>query len=245
MSFRYKIIIEYDGTKFFGWQKQSDSNTIQSHIENAIEKFSKEKVFLYAAGRTDSGVHARGQIAHFDLSNCWEEHVILRALNHFVRPYIAILKCEHVTAEFHARFSATYRSYQYFILNRTSYSPILQNRSWHVRENLSIELMQKAADLMLGTHDFTSFRTVICQSKSPIKTIDFLKIEKINDDVIVSIQAKSFLHHMVRNIVGTLKLIGCRKWSPEIITDIINAKDRSKAGPTAPPYGLYLTKVGY
>lgn len=243
--YRYKIIVEYDGTKFFGWQKQLDVDSIQNHIENAIEKFSGEKVFVYSAGRTDSGVHAKGQVAHFDLVKMKEKYIIIRALNHFLRPYIAVLDCEQVTDEFHARFSAKSRTYEYILLNKNTYSPLMVNRAWHVREKLSIELMQKAANFLLGTHDFTSFRTVICQAKSPIKTIDLLNIQKNEENIVISIKAKSFLHHMVRNIVGTLKYVGNQKWPPEMIVEIINSKDRSKAGPTAPPYGLYLTKVDY
>ncbi|MFN7038918.1 MAG: tRNA pseudouridine(38-40) synthase TruA [Alphaproteobacteria bacterium] len=242
---RYKITIEYDGSNFAGWQKQINACSVQSNIEEAIYSFSKEQVTIYAAGRTDAGVHATGQVAHFELSRKWDTYIIERALNHFVKPHISIIKCEEVDNDFHARFSAKERWYKYIIINRNAHLALMQNRAWHLRDELDIELMQKAANFLLGKHDFTSFRTIMCQAKSPIRTINEIKIERVDEYINIYLKAPSFLHHMVRNIVGTLKFVGNGKWTPEYVEHILKACDRSIAGPTAPACGLYLTNVIY
>lgn len=243
---RYKITIEYDGTGISGWQRQINSSSVQQFIEEAIEKFSQEKVTVHGAGRTDSGVHALAQVAHFDLKKSYPDFIVQRAINHYLKPNrIIITDCEIVNETFHARFSAKKRHYRYIILNRPSPSSIDLDRSWHIREKLDIEKMQQAASILVGEHDFTSFRTMRCQALSPIKTIDEIKIHQEEEKIIVNISAKSFLHHMVRNIIGTIVPVGLGKISVEDISKIIQAKDRKEAGVTAPAQGLYFKKVEY
>lgn len=243
---RYKISIEYDGSEFAGWQLQSHAISVQQCIEEAIEKFSGAKVSVHAAGRTDAGVHALGQVAHFNLEKAYIPKEVQGAINHHVKPHkIIINDCEIVTDDFHARFSAKKRYYRYQILNRTCKSIFAENISWHIRENLALDLMQLASKELEGNHDFTSFRTVHCQALSPIKTIDEIKIYKEKDFVMIELKAKSFLHHMVRNIVGSLVNVGLRKWQVEDIKKILAAKNRNLAGQTAPACGLFFVKVDY
>jgi tRNA pseudouridine38-40 synthase len=243
---RYKIIIEYDGTNISGWQRQASSPSIQQFIEEAIEKFSREKTIVYGAGRTDSGVHALGQVAHFDLEKEYPTNIIQRAINHFLRPNkIAILDCSIVDNNFNARFSAKKRHYRYVILNRNVPSVFENYRAWHVREKLDIEKLQIAANILIGKHDFTSFRATHCQALSPIKTLDKIQVYKEKEHIIITLEAKSFLHHMVRNIVGSLALVGNGKWQPSDIANALEAKNRCSAGPTAPACGLYFVQVDY
>ncbi|MEY3196897.1 MAG: tRNA pseudouridine synthase [Pseudomonadota bacterium] len=243
---RYKLIIEYFGPYFSGWQWQDNGVTVEQVIVEAIFAFTKKKTTLYAAGRTDAGVHARGQVAHFDLEEDIAPHRMIRGLNHFLLPHpVSIISCKIVDLEFHARFSAKKRHYEYLILNRSSPTVIDHERVWHVHTELDITLMQEAAKFLIGNHDFTSFRAKECQSKSPIKTLDKIEIKKDGDVIKFSLSAQSFLHHMVRNIVGTLKMVGEGKIFPSDIEKILNAKDRSAAGITAPAYGLYFMKVDY
>ncbi len=243
---RYKITIEYDGSNISGWQRQLNSSSVQQFIEEAIEKFSLQKTIVHGAGRTDSGVHALAQVAHFDLEKQHPTYVVLRAINHFLRPHkIVITACEIVSEDFHARFSAKKRHYRYIILNRQALSALDANRSWHVKEFLSIEKMQQAANLLLGKHDFTSFRALHCQASSPIKTLDEIKIYREDEQIIIAIKAQSFLHHMVRNIVGTLVPIGMGKLAVEDMSKILEEKNRKAAGPTAPAHGLYFSMVEY
>lgn len=243
---RYKIIIEYCGTNIAGWQRQANAISIQQIIEEAVFKFSQEIVTVHGSGRTDAGVHALGQVAHFDLIKEYPPYIVKRALNHFIRTYlVVILECDFALDNFHARFSATKRHYQYIILNRPSPSMIELNRVWHYRHPLDVSLMQEGAKLLLGQHDFSSFRALSCQAKSPIKTLDKLDVFLENEKIFLEISARSFLHHMVRNIVGTLVLVGNGKWNIKDLENALLAKSRSKAGPTAPSYGLYLTKVDY
>ncbi len=248
---RWKVVIEYNGRAFCGWQKQYDAISVQSALEEAIFKMSGERVDTVAAGRTDSGVHALAQVAHFDLEKEMDPERVMRAINHHIKPNpVAILSAEPVESDFHARFSAKKRSYIYRILCRPA-EPILDdNRVWWVRHNLDVDAMQKAADILVGHHDFTSFRTVICQSKSPVKTIDLIHFTKKElrtggYEIEMFIKARSFLHHQVRNIIGTLKLVGEGKWSAEDVRIALEAKDRSAAGPTAPSDGLYFFEVDY
>ena len=243
---RYKIVIEYFGTNFIGWQKQPSGISVQGVIEDAIFAFTKQKAIVYAAGRTDAGVHARGQVGHFDLDESIENVRLMRALNHFIMPHkISIISCEKVTEDFHARFSAQRRHYEYIILNRSAYGAIDEFRVWHVHQNLDLNKMKKAAECLIGHHDFSSFRSKECQAHSPMKTLDQLDITRDGDYIKFNLSAKSFLHHMVRNIVGTLSMVGAGKFQPEDMQKILDAKDRAAAGVTASADGLYFMKVDY
>ena len=243
---RYKCKVEYDGTGFHGWQSQDAVPCVQSSIEAAIFAFCGEATKICAAGRTDAGVHARGQVFHVDFQESHAPFKIISAVNHYLKPRpIALLQAKLVDDGFHARFSAVKRHYVYFIINRRAPLALEAKRAWHVPVDLDEKLMRQAANYLIGTHDFTSFRDSECQAKSPVKTIDEIRIERVDDQIRIYISAKSFLHHMVRNITGTLKLIGMKKLHPEYICDILDAKNRVAAGPTAPACGLYLTKIDY
>ena len=244
---RYKIVIEYDGTNYHGWQKQYNQKTIQEAIEGAIFNISQENVELHCSGRTDAGVHATGQVAHFDLKKKFNKTFsILMGINHHLKQEaISIIECNQVDSNFHSRFNAKERFYQYKILNRYPKLSLDKNRMWQVSVKLDENKMQESAKFLIGKHDFSSFRDSECQSKNPIRTINNLKISRDNNLIIIDISAKSFLHHMVRNIVGTLILVGKNKITPQKIKEILNQKDRTKSGENAPAYGLYLTKVVY
>jgi tRNA pseudouridine38-40 synthase len=248
---RYKLTIEYDGTNFVGWQKQPDASSIQSELEAAVLKFCGEPVEVCGAGRTDAGVHATGQIAHIDLPKEMDGFKIAQGINFHMQQggettkLISVLSAEEVPADFHARFSATRRHYIYRIINRRSRLALDRNRAWQITEDLDITAMQEGAKYLLGQHDFTSFRDADCQAKSPIKTLDRLEISRHGDVVEIYTHARSFLHHQVRNMVGTLSLVGKGKWSSDQVKAALEAKDRAAAGPTAPPDGLYLTQVEY
>jgi len=240
------MIIEYFGTHFVGWQKQQSGISVQAVIEDAIFAFTKQKVTVYAAGRTDAGVHARGQVGHFDLDEFIGNVRLMRALNHFIMPHkISIISCEKITEDFHARFSAQRRHYEYIILNRSAYGVIDENRVWHVHQYLDLGKMKKASECLLGHHDFSSFRSKECQAHSPMKTLDQLDIIRDGDYIKFNLSAKSFLHHMVRNIVGTLSMVGAGKFQPEDMKKILDARDRAAAGVTASADGLYFMKVDY
>ncbi|WP_347939155.1 tRNA pseudouridine(38-40) synthase TruA [Rickettsia oklahomensis] len=244
--YRYKITIEYLGTDLAGWQRQVGIMSIQQILEEAIYKFSGEQVVLFGSGRTDAGVHAIGQVAHFDLSKYLEPHKIITAINYFARPYTVIVwNCEIAPNNFHARFSAISRHYIYRILNRPYSSVINRDRVWWISSPLDVLAMQKAATYLLGKHDFTSFRASSCQSKSPIKTLTELNIIKEDEEIKLYLSAPSFLHHMVRNIVGSLVLVGKNVWQAEYIKELLEAKDRKAAGPTAPAFGLYFVRTEY
>lgn len=243
---RWKMTIEYDGLPFVGWQRQKNGKTIQEVIEASIFAFSKEVVTLYGAGRTDSGVHALGQTAHFDLNRNFSPTSVRDAINFHLRPWpIVILNVEQVHCDFHARIDATARHYKYRILNRRAPPTIDFGRVWHIPRRLNVEEMADAASALIGKHDFTSFRAAACQAKSPVKTLTDLRISKVEDEIHIEAYARSFLHHQVRNIVGTLKLVGEGKWDRTDILSALAAKDRSAAGPTAPATGLYLMAVIY
>ena len=246
MMYRYKLTIEYFGPDFVGWQKQQNFISAQGVIEDAIFAFTKNQVALYAAGRTDAGVHARGQVAHFDIAEEFDATRLVRALNHFVRPYkVSILSCEEVDKDFHARFSALKRHYEYIILNRKADSVIDENRVWYLHQALDIEKMQEGARFLIGRHDFSSFRAKECQALSPLKTLDKIEIVRDGEYIKFRLSSKSFLHHMVRNIVGTLAMVGEGKFAPEDVQKILYAKDRAVAGVTAPAEGLYFMRVDY
>lgn len=246
MTTRFKLTIEYDGTPYAGWQRQDDVPSVQGAIERAVFAFAQEEVTLHTAGRTDAGVHARGQVAHFDLSKQRSAYEVMEGLNFHLREQaIAILAAEEVDAQFHARFSATQRAYEYAIINRRAPLRLEENRAWGVPWALDAQAMHEAAQRLVGCHDFTSFRDAKCQAHSPVKTLDALDVVREGERIIIRTHARSFLHHMVRNMVGTLSLVGAGKWTAEDVTHALAAKDRSAAGPTAPACGLYLMRVGY
>ena len=244
---RYKIIIEYDGTPFVGWQKQENGRSIQESIESAIKKIFEEEVVIFGAGRTDAGVHAIGQTAHFDIKKkSFDTYVIKNALNDHLRPFpISILYVEEVDENFHARFDAIQRKYLYRIINRKSPLTIEKGRAWQVHKSLSVELMKKCIPLIEGKHDFTTFRSAHCQSESPIKTIDEVKITQFDENIYFGISAKSFLHHQVRSLVGSLKMVGDGSWSIHNFDNALKSKNRSKCGALAPSEGLYFMEVKY
>ncbi len=252
---RYKLTIEYRGSDYAGWQRQVDVPSIQQAIEEAIFGFYRKEVSICVAGRTDAGVHARGQVAHVDLgefSKPMDEFSILKAINAHLRPQpIIIVGVEIVDDDFHARFSAVNKLYRYRIINRSGFLALDNGLAWHIGKELDIDAMQKGTSYLLGKHDFTTFRDSECQAKSPIKTLDRLDISVSNYDlcggreIIIETEGKSFLHHQVRNIVGTLSLVGLGKWSPKDVKSALEQKDRTKGGPTAPADGLYLMRVDY
>jgi len=243
---RYKLIIEYDGTPFSGWQRQSDRPSVQQALEQAILRMSGETVTTQAAGRTDAGVHALGQVAHFELSREWDPFRIREALNYHLRPDpVAILAAEAVDDGFEARFSATARHYEYRILTRRAPPVIERNRVWHVPRPLDAEAMDHAARLILGTHDFTTFRSSECQANSPVRTLDRFSVRAEADHIVITASARSFLHHQVRSMVGSLRMVGECKWSPADFRSALDARDRRRCGAMAPASGLYLTRVDY
>ena len=248
---RWKITIEYNGIPYCGWQIQDDERTVQGEIIKAVYKTTQEDVDVVAAGRTDSGVHAYAQVAHFDIAKDFDEFTMRNALNAHLRGQdISIIEAKKVAPNFHARFSAKTRYYHYKILARPSPGIIIKNRAWHVYRPLDIDQMRKAASHLVGTHDFTSFRAAACQAKSPIRTIDdiHLNVEDYMNDgqiITVCVSAKSFLHHQVRNISGTLVMVGKGKLTHDDMIPMLEAKDRQAGGMTAPAYGLYFEKVDY
>ena len=243
---RYKITIEYDGTNYAGWQQQKDAPSIQEELQKAAFKFLAEDVLITGAGRTDAGVHALGQVAHFDTTKTLEPFKLCQAFNAHLRPQpISVLNAEIVSDDFHARFDAKKRFYVYKILNRRSRPALYVDRMWWVHQPLDVEKMQDAAQVLIGKHDFSTFRAAACQAKSPIKTLDEIRIERYDEFVFFYFSARSFLHHQVRNIVGTLKLVGEGVWTKQNVIDALNAKDRKAGGPTAAAEGLYFEKVVY
>ncbi len=243
---RYKLTIEYDGTGLVGWQRQASGLSVQEILETAVERFCGEAVRVHGAGRTDAGVHALAQVAHLDLRREAEPGEIRGALNHHVRPHaVSVLTVEAAPASFNARTSARGRHYRYRILNRRAPPALERNRVWHVGPPLDVAAMQEGARHLLGKHDFSTFRDALCQAKSPVKTLDVLDVARAGEEVVLEAQARSFLHHQVRNIVGTLKLVGLGKWSPLHVKRALEARDRRAGGPTAPAQGLCLVAVSY
>jgi tRNA pseudouridine38-40 synthase len=244
---RYKLTIEYDGEGYAGWQRQPDQKSIQQKVEEAITQFSQEEQPIYVAGRTDAGVHAVGQVVHFDLNKeNFTPYRIMEALNYHLRGSgIVILDVVEVSDEFHARFSALKRAYYYRIINRRPPLAIEKGRAWHIKPRLDVDAMREGAAHLIGQHDFTSFRDSECQANTPIRSINKIDFLVSGDEIQLHIEAKSFLHHMVRNITGTLKLVGAGKISAADVKDILEAKDRREAGPTAPACGLYLSEIFY
>ena len=247
---RYKLTVEYLGTNFSGWQKQKNSYSVQEAIELASKKLFQEKINLVVAGRTDAGVHAEGQVAHFDLTKDFCSRKILLGINFHLMSLkfgqdISIKKIVKVNSKFSARFSAKKKFYQYLILNSTCRSPILSKNSWWVRNKLDFESMVKASKCLVGSHDFSSFRSKGCQSKSPLRTIESIKVYKEKNIIKFNFIAKSFLYNQVRIIVGTLKDVGAGLYSREDVINILYKKNRKYAGCTAPPQGLTLKRVSY
>lgn len=241
---RYKINLEYDGTDLIGWQTNQDGPSVQSLVEDAIFKFCGENVEVYSAGRTDAGVHAISMVAHFDLMRDQDEQTVMRAMNFYlVNKPVSVLSCEKVSDDFHARFSCVARHYKYVVINRSAPVVLDKNRVWWVPQKLDVGAMKTAAQKLIGKHDFTSFRAAQCQAKSPIKTLDSVSITQDGEEITFEFSARSFLHHQVRNMVGTLVEIGMGK--PYDIDKIFDAKDRSAAGITAPASGLYFVAADY
>ncbi len=243
---RWKITIEYDGAGFVGWQRQENGLSVQQVLEEAIEKFAQQRATLFAAGRTDSGVHALGQVGHFDLDKDADAATVRDALNYHCKPHsVAVLEAEAVGEGFHARFSAKSRHYLYRILARRAPPALDRGHVWHVPVPLDADVMHKAARVLVGNHDFSSFRAAECQADSPVKTLDVLDVRLVGEEIHLVVSARSFLHNQVRILTGTLKLVGEGKWTAEDMRQALEARDRAAAGPTAPPDGLYLTRVDY
>jgi len=243
---RYKIKIEYDGTSFVGWQFQKNGPSIQQAIQEAIFNLSKERVIITGAGRTDSGVHALTQVAHFDLINKIEKKKFLRGTNqHIGNKPVTILNIKKVKNKFHARFDAKKRTYEYIIVNRQSPLALEKNKAWHIRKKLNIKAMKKGIKLLKGTHDFSTFRSSSCQAKSPIKTMEKVSVKKDGDRVILKFTSKSFLQQQVRSMVGCIKYLGDEKWNLNDFKNSFKSKNRLKCAPPAPACGLYLKKISY
>jgi tRNA pseudouridine38-40 synthase len=244
---RWALLLEYDGTPFVGWQRQINGLSIQAVLEQAASHLNAgQPVPSIVAGRTDAGVHAEGQVAHIDLLGRHGPKAIRDALNFHMKPHpVAVLNAVAVPDGWNARFSANYRAYRFRILNRRSRPALMANRVWHVAVPLDAIAMHAAARHLLGRHDFTSFRASSCQAKSPIRTLDRLDVARHDDIIEIVTEARSFLHHQVRNFVGTLKLVGEGRWPIERVTAALEARTRTAAGPTAPPEGLTLVRVGY
>ena len=243
---RYKLTIEYDGTGLVGWQRQANGLSVQEALETAITRFCGERVTVHGAGRTDAGVHASGQTAHIDLPKAAAPDVLRSAVNHHLRPApISVLIVEPSSEDFDARLSAIGRVYLYRILNRRAPPALERGRVWHVAPPLDIEAMREGARHLVGHHDFTTFRDSLCQAKSPLKTLDALELHRTGEEIHIEARARSFLHHQVRNMAGTLKLVGLGRWHPDDVAHALAARDRRAGGPTAPAEGLCLVEIRY
>jgi tRNA pseudouridine38-40 synthase len=246
VTVRYKLTLEYDGGGFVGWQRQANGLSVQQALEEAVERFCGESVSAVAAGRTDAGVHALGQVAQIDLQREVAADTLRDALNFHLKPLrVSILSAERAPEGFHARFSAVQRRYLYRIVNRRAPLALDAGRAWRVPQPLDGEAMHQAAQRLVGRHDFTSFRASLCQAASPVKTLDRLDVTRGGEEILIRAEARSFLHHQVRNMVGSLKLVGEGRWSEGDLTRALEARDRGAAGPTAPAHGLYLVEVRY
>ena len=243
---RYKLTLEYDGGPFRGWQRQSDGESVQQALEDAVRGFCGEEVQVVAAGRTDAGVHATGQVAHLDLARSVTPETLRSGPNYRLGPHPVVIGAASPPAnDSPSRFSAKTRHYLYRIVNRRAPLALERGRAWHVPTPLDAEIMHEAAQRLIGRHDFTSFRSALCQAKSPVKTLDRLTIRRLGDRLEITALARSFLHHQVRNMVGTLKLVGEGRFPVSHVDAVLAARDRAVAGPTAPACGLFLTRVDY
>jgi tRNA pseudouridine38-40 synthase len=243
---RYRILIEYDGTPFLGWQRQAQGASVQGAIEDALRNFCGEAAGVRGAGRTDAGVHALGQVAHFDLEKSWEPFRVREALNFHLKPApVVVLECEVAAHDFDARYSATQRHYRYRILSRRAPPALDRDRVWWLPITLDAEAMAQAAPALLGRHDFTTFRAAQCQANSPLRTLDRLDVSTTGEEIVVEASARSFLHNQVRSMVGSLKLVGEGKWRAGDLRAALEAGSRAACGPVAPAAGLYLARVDY
>lgn len=243
---RYKLTIEYDGSPFNGWQSQENGLAVQDVLKEAVKGYCGEDVAVSGAGRTDAGVHALGQVAHVDIERGDRPDKVRDAVNYHLKPHpVAIVEAEIVDGEFDARFSATRRHYLYRIINRRAPLTLDRGQAWMVPVPLDAEAMHHAAQVLVGKHDFTTFRSVHCQAKSPVKTLDEIRVSRYGDDIEVTCRARSFLHNQVRSLVGSLKNVGEGKWSRRDLQDALKAADRARCGMVAPPDGLFLTQVDY
>lgn len=246
MSQRFKITVEYNGAPYVGWQAQDNGPSVQEALEKAIYGFSGETVRVSGAGRTDAGVHALGQVAHFDLDKEFTPFKLMAAINaHLKGEAVAVFQTEAVDKDFDARFSATKRLYLYRILNRRGPPALDKGKVWHIARRLDHEAMHVAARRLVGRHDFTTFRSIQCQAKSSVKTLDQLDISKVGEEIYIQASARSFLHHQIRSMVGTLKLVGEGKWAADDVTKSLEAADRKALGFNAPPEGLFLVQIDY
>jgi tRNA pseudouridine38-40 synthase len=243
---RFKLTIEYNGRSYYGWQMQESAPSIQAELEKAAFKFCQTKCRFHAAGRTDARVHAKGMVAHVDIARDIEAFKVMEALNYHLNDVpISILKSEKVDDEFHARFSAKKRYYRYHIINRRAKLSLQRGFAWQIKEELDVNAMQKAAQVLVGKHDFTTFRSVQCQSKSPLKTLESLTVSRDSENIYIDTSAISYLHHQVRSIVGCLYYVGKGKWTKQDLKNALEAADRNALGYNAPPEGLYFMKVDY
>jgi tRNA pseudouridine38-40 synthase len=243
---RYQLTIEYDGTGFVGWQRQANGLSVQQALETAVTRFCGQRVTVHGAGRTDAGVHALAQSAHLDLTRPVSPDVLRSAVNHHLRPAaISVLAAAPAPEDFDARLSATSRVYRYRILNRRAPPALDRGRVWQVAPLLDVGAMCEGARHLVGHHDFSTFRDSLCQAKSPLKTLDALELRRVGEEIHIDARARSFLHHQVRNMAGTLKLVGLGRWHPDDVGRALAARDRRAGGPTAPPEGLYLVEVRY
>jgi tRNA pseudouridine38-40 synthase len=243
---RYRLLLEYDGRPFHGFQAQDGLASVQGAIEQAVQAFCGQTLRLQAAGRTDAGVHASGQVVHIDLEKDWRPEVVRDALNaHLVPQPIAVLEAAVAPDGWHARFSARERRYLYRILNRKSPPALDQGRVWHVKKPLDAEAMHAAAQLLVGHHDFTTFRDLACQAKSPMKTLDVARVRREGAEVVLEFASRSFLHRQVRSMTGSLAEVGAGRWTAADLKAALEARDRKACGPVAPAAGLYLARVGY
>jgi tRNA pseudouridine38-40 synthase len=243
---RYRLLIEYDGRPFHGFQAQADLPSVQGSLERAVKKFCGEDLRVSAAGRTDTGVHATGQVVHIDLAKDWPAETVRNALNfHLMPDPVSVLSAEVAEGDWHSRFSATGRRYRYRILNRISPPALDQGRVWHVKKPLDAGAMHAAAQVLVGHHDFTTFRDLACQAKSPMKTLDVADVRREGEEVILEFASRSFLHRQVRSMTGTLAEVGVGRWTKDDVAAALAARDRRACGPVAPAEGLYLTGVTY
>jgi tRNA pseudouridine38-40 synthase len=247
---RYALLVEYDGRPFAGWQRQADQPSVQGAIEDALQRLERRPHTIAAAGRTDAGVHGRGQVAHCDMEKDWDPFRLSEALNYHLKPLpVAILRAERVADDWHARFSAMERRYLFRLLMRRAPATLEAGQVWQVKHELDVDAMREGAQHMIGLHDFTTFRSVMCQSKSPVKTLDEIDIQWVEGlsgpEIQFRLRARSFLHNQVRSIVGTLERVGTGSWEPDDVKHALEACDRAACGPVCPPQGLYLTGVGY